>query len=149
MVPLLRTNICTLARRMCRAAPSGCRRFSDKQSKGSEKDRLTQVLIRAIDAKPREEPTPSKEEAARRHEIGTNYVIGNFKRHNEVNHDLACKIRLKNNAIKMLPKNSMIREDALKINIDDESCPPLSRLIPMETPPIPGFQASEFISGKD
>lgn len=149
MLPPLRTSVCTFALRMRRSAPSGCRRFSDKEKTGSEKDRLTQILIRAIDAKPREEPTPSKEEAGRRHEIGRNYVIGNFKRHNEVNHDMACKIRLKNHAIEMLPKDSMIREEALKISMDDESCPPISRLIPMETPPNPGFKASDFGSGND
>ena len=43
-------------------------------------DRLTNILTRVIDAKPRVPPKPTKEEAERRHTIGRNYVIGNFKK---------------------------------------------------------------------
>ena len=48
---------------------------------------------------------------------------------------------LKNHAIKMLPKNSLIPKAAMKI--DDEG-PPKWRHIPVWTPPIAGFDPDEF-----
>ena len=69
-------------------------------------DRLQSILVQAIDAKPQIPPKPSPEEAARRYKVGRQYVIGKFQKHNEIRHDLACKLKLKNWAIKMLPKAS-------------------------------------------
>jgi hypothetical protein len=118
---------------------------------GNESDRITDILIRAIDAKPRlEMPPPSVEEMKRRHNIANKYVVGMFQRENAINHDLACKLRLKNHAIRMLPKNNShlayLRHEALKVSMDPEFMPPTSRPIPVDTPPIPNFKPSQFIS---
>ena len=79
---------------------------------------------------------------ARRFEIGRQYVIGKFKRHNELNHDLTCKIKMKMFAVKMLPRGTRWKEEALKIT--DEG-PPLYRHIPLDTPPIPGYKVSDWV----
>lgn len=109
------------------------------------RDRVTELLIRGFDAAPEKPPPASEEEMTRRHEIGRNYVIGCFNRHNEINHDLNCKIRMKNHAIEMLPRNSWIKDEALKISDEDDALPPMWRSIPLDTPPIPGFDASELL----
>ena len=111
---------------------------------GGGKDRITELLVRAYDAPAIEPPPASEEEMARRHEIGRNYVIGMFNQHNEIDHDINCKLRIKDHAVQMLPRNSYLKEEALKISDDDESNPPLWRHIPSDTPPIPGFDPSEF-----
>jgi len=117
-------------------------------------DRLTNILIQVIDSKPRPAPKLSKEEVERRHNIGRNYVIGNFKKHNEINHDLACKIKMKNHAIAMLPKKSdkkygYLRDSALSVSIDDEFMPPFERPIAVDTPPIKDFDPSVFINEEE
>lgn len=99
------------------------------------------LILAALDAPMRQEPTISEEERERRYQIGRNYVIGKFRQHNEIHHDLACKLQLKNHAIRMLPKNTKLREEALKI---DESGPPSWRHHPVWTPPIPGFDPTQF-----
>jgi len=127
------------------------RAFSDKAEGG---DKLTNLLIKAIDAKPTPRPKFSPEEYAKHYEIGRNYVIGSFKVHNETNHDLACKIRLKNHAIKMIPRSTdeelaYLRENALLIEVDDNSLPPVHRSIPLDTPPVEGYDPSAFIAEGD
>lgn len=122
-----------------------------KKKKGKEKtgghDRVLDTILRALDAPfSKESPEPDEEEKARRFEIGRNYVIGMFELHNELNHDLACKMKMKRFAIKMLPRNSKLKEEALKI---DKSGPPLWRPIMADTPPIPGFDPSKFIHRDD
>merc|ERR1712146_615107 len=110
----------------------------------SEMSSMHNKVVSCLDAKVVDEPpVPTKEEMERRHKVGRNYVIGMFERHNELHHDLNCKIRLKNHAIKMLPKKSKLREAALEI--DDEG-PPRWRPMPVWTPPIPDFNAEEFLS---
>jgi hypothetical protein len=96
-----------------------------------------------LDAPISKPPSPSEEERKRRHEIGRNYVIGRFNQHNELHHDLGCKLQLKKHAIKMLPRNTRLKEAALRI---DEDYPPLWRNIPVETPPIENFDPSPFIA---
>ena len=88
----------------------------------------------------------SPEEKARRYQIGRNHVIGRFQQHNDLNHDLTCKIHLKKHAVKMLPRNSKLKEEAMKI---DSEGPPLWRHIAKWTPPIPGFNPSEFANKDD
>lgn len=122
-----------------------------KKKKGKEKtaghDRALDLILRCLDAPiSKESPEPDEEEKARRFEIGRNYVIGMFERHNEMNHDLACKMKMKTFAIKMLPRNSKLKEEALKI---DMSGPPLWRHIMADTPPIPGFDPSKFAQRND
>lgn len=102
---------------------------------------LNQILA-ALDAPVRKEPPISAEETERRYQIGRNYVIGCFEQHNDLNHDLACKLQLKRHALKMLPKEGRLREEALKI---DMSVPPLWRNLPVWTPPIPDFDPSQFV----
>lgn len=117
-------------------------------------DRLTNILIRAIDSKPRPRPKLSPEEAKKNYEIGRNYVIGRFQRHNEVMHDLACKMKMKSHAIKMMPRSTdetlgYLRKEALKIDSSRSSMPPLYRPIPLDTPPVPGYDASKYILEDD
>ena len=124
--------------------------FEQQADEKSKSDRMTKVLIDVIDAKPRKAAKPTKEEAERRHRIGRNYVIGNFKRHNEINHDLACKIKLKNHAIRLLPKKDdpkfgYLKMAAMEIDMGEDATPPYSRPIPMDTPPIPDFDPSRFM----
>ena len=87
------------------------------------------------------EPPISEEEQQRRHDIGRNYVIGRFEQHNAFHHDLACKLAMKQHAIKMLPRNSKIRDEALRTDYNlDGVEPPLARHIPQETPPAPSVK---------
>jgi hypothetical protein len=121
-----------------------------KKIKGKKQDgvgdRNLDLILRALDAPITEPPKPDEEEARRNYEIGRNYVIGMFEQHNAHNHDLACKIKLKEFAIKMLPRDSKLKEEALK---EDSSSPPLWRPIPNYTPPIPGFDPSVFANLDD
>jgi hypothetical protein len=123
-----------------------------KKKKGKQKttaghDRALDIIMRALDAPIlKESPEPDEEEMARRYEIGRNYVKGMFERHNELNHDLACKMKMKTFAIKMLPRNSKLKEEALKV---DASSPPLWRPIMADTPPIPDFDPTKFIHRDD
>lgn len=103
-------------------------------------------MLAALDATATKEPPISDEEKARRAEIGRNYVIGRFKQHNRMDHDLSCKIKLKKHAIRMLPRNSKLREEAMKFS--DEQ-PPAQRNIPVWTPPIPGFDPTLYSSQED
>ena len=110
--------------------------------------------MKIVDAKPRTPSKPSKEEAERRYNLGRNYVIGNFKRHNEIHHDLSCKIKMKDHAIKMLPRDNdekfgYLKAQALSISIDPEHMPPFYRPIAVDTPPIKGFDASKFINEEE
>uniref|UniRef100_A0A7S2U755 Large ribosomal subunit protein mL40 n=1 Tax=Attheya septentrionalis TaxID=420275 RepID=A0A7S2U755_9STRA len=125
----------------------------NKKSKSDGgKDRTVTLITKALND-PQNKPNPppaSEEEMARRSEIGRNYNIGTFKQHNALNHDLTCKLKMKNHAISMLPKNSTLREEALKIDMDDiENHPPKWRSIPTWTPPIPGFDPKKFILKDD
>ena len=126
------------------------RYFSEAPPDAGKGDRLYNILVKAVDSQPRPRPDFSPEEAAKNSEIGRQYVIGRFKRHNEINHDLACKIRLKQHAIRMMPKLSdelgYLREEALKIDDTEESMPPLFRPIPLDTPPIEDFDPTQFIA---
>ncbi len=70
------------------------------------------LLIKAYDAPSLIPPMPSVEEADRRYEVGRNYVIGSFERHNEMYHDLAVKIRMKRYALQLLPREKYDLGDA-------------------------------------
>ena len=61
----------------------------------SAENKLYELQIKAFDAPGRDPPLASEEEMERRYHVGRDYVIGCFKRHNELNHDLAVKIRMK------------------------------------------------------
>ena len=100
----------------------------------------------ALDAPSKVEPPVSVEEAQRRAKIGRDYVIGRFRQHNEIDHDLTCKIKLKQHALKMLPPGRL-RDEALKI--DERQVAPLWRHIAVWTPPIPGYDPTEFAEKKD
>ena len=123
-----------------------------KKKKASKRDatagrsRDLDLILAALDA-PRSEPPPAdEEEMNRRENVRKVYTVGKFHRHNEENHDLAAKLRLKQHAVKMLPKDSKLKEEALKI--DDEG-PPRWRTIPAWTPPIPDFDPSEFVTREE
>ena len=140
-------NYTKLLRQISRASHQA-RCFSEAPA-DSKGDRISNILVRAVDSIPRKRPKFSTEDAARNSEIGRNYVIGKFQAHNEIHHDLACKMRLKEHAIRMMPRLSddlgYLREEALKIDLHEDSMPPLFRPIPLDTPPIEGYDPSEFI----
>lgn len=141
-------------------ADASVRFFSDKSSKRTSnvvkkkkkgkksntgeggRDKQLDLVIRSLDAKKARPPPPDDEELARRNVMGRNYVIGRFEQHNALQHDLSCKIVMKQHAIKMLPRDSRIREQALNVNygttrMDAEAVPPLERHVPTEHPPRP------------
>ena len=127
-------------------AASSSKQPKKQKKKGKVKegsgDKIYDTLVRCIDAPQRKAPRASEEEMARRFQIGKQYVIGKFKQHNELNHDLSCKIKMKRFAVKMLPRGTMLKEEALKITDDG---PPIYRHIALDTPPIPGYQVSDWV----
>lgn len=120
-----------------------------KSSKGDTgRSRDLEIMLACLDAPKNKPPPPAdEEETKRREDIRKAYTIGKFKQHNEENHDLACKMRMKRHAINMLPKNTPLKEKAMRI--DDDQFPPRWRHIPAWTPPIPGFNPSEFMVLED
>eukprot|EP00521_Asterionellopsis_glacialis_P000874 CAMPEP_0195255038 /NCGR_PEP_ID=MMETSP0706-20130129/5403_1 /TAXON_ID=33640 /ORGANISM="Asterionellopsis glacialis, Strain CCMP134" /LENGTH=174 /DNA_ID=CAMNT_0040307815 /DNA_START=28 /DNA_END=552 /DNA_ORIENTATION=+ len=111
-----------------------------------KRDKQLEIALATLNAPIHKEPPVDADEQKRRYDIGRNYNIGRVNRHNELHHDLACKLKLKNHAIRMLPKHSKIKEEALKI---DAEGPPLWRDIMADTPPIPGFDPNVFLEGED
>mmetsp|Transcript_20946 Transcript_20946/g.29992 ORF Transcript_20946/g.29992 Transcript_20946/m.29992 type:complete len:200 (-) Transcript_20946:20-619(-) len=136
---------------------------SKMAAKEAKTNRLVDLMTKAYDAPVTAPPKVSEEEMAIRATIGRNHVIGSFKRHNEQNHDLAVKIRMKRHAMKLLPREGDIgdmpiegqkksvygkwRAAAFKVN--DNWGPPDSRPIPLLTPPIEGFDASLYMDAED
>ncbi|KAG7364956.1 mitochondrial ribosomal protein L28 [Nitzschia inconspicua] len=116
----------------------------EKKGKGSDggRSRDVEILIACLDAPKSKPPPADDEELQRREQILKNYTVGKFRQHNQENHDLTCKLKLKQHAMKMLPKNSKLREKALEV---DDTMPPRWRKMPTWTPPIPGFDPSEFM----
>ena len=106
------------------------------------RDKNLELILASLNAPERKEPEISAEEKARRYDVGRNYVIGRFRQHNEIHHDLACKIQMKKHAVKMMPRDSMLKEEAMKI---DGEGPPVWRHIAKWTPPIPGYNPSDFV----
>ncbi|KAL3812020.1 hypothetical protein ACHAXA_001327 [Cyclostephanos tholiformis] len=131
----------------------------------SAEKRITDLLIKAYDAPSLVPPPASAEEMAQRYNVGRNYVIGCFRRHNELNHDLAVKIRMKKYALRMMPREGIDlgdvtttssdgrsvygkwKAEALKVN--DSWGPPDHRHVPMYTPPIEGFDISQYMNMGD
>ena len=143
---------------------------SQTANKEAASAKMERMVVTALDAPYVGPPAASEEEMAHRYQIGRNFVIGSWERHNEMNHDLAVKIRMKRYAIKNLPKEGQLgdglvsvnnegeaiqetsvygrwREEAMKI--DDFPGPPGHRPIPMYTPPIPGFNIEEYMENDD
>jgi hypothetical protein len=100
------------------------------------------LILASLDAPMRNEPPVSEEEKARRHQIGRNHVIGKFRQHNDLHHDFTCKIYMKKHAIKMLPRESKLKQDALEIS---DQCPPDWVDIPVWTRPIEDFDPTPFL----
>lgn len=115
-----------------------------KESKTEKtgRSRDLQILMDCLDAPKVKPPPADEEEMKRRHSIQKNYTIGKFKQHNDENHDIACKMKIKKHAINMLPKGSALKEKAFEIN---DEFPPRWRTIPAWTPPIPGFNPAEYM----
>lgn len=137
--------------------PSAAKGRSEEEAK----NRIEKLIIKALDAPPGKAPPASAEEMERRYHVGRNYVIGRFKQHNEWNHDLACKIRMKKHAMRMLPREGELgdveengesvygkwKREAVKLN--DFWGPPDHRLIPMHTPPIEGFDPTIYMDQEE
>jgi hypothetical protein len=126
----------------------GAKKNPQASEAGDEaKSKQLKIVVSALDAPEDKEPPISAEEKERRYQIGRNYVIGRFQQNNRLDHDLTCKINMKQHAIRMLPKNTRLREEALKIC--DEMQPPFRRHMPMWTPPIPGFDPKKYANIDD
>mmetsp|Transcript_30122 Transcript_30122/g.82763 ORF Transcript_30122/g.82763 Transcript_30122/m.82763 type:complete len:193 (-) Transcript_30122:156-734(-) len=82
----------------------------------SSGDKHLQLVLSALNAPYKKEGPISEEERARREQIVKTYTIQRFNQHNEWDHDMACKIKMKQHAIRMLPKNSKLKEEALFIS---------------------------------
>lgn len=137
-----------VVRQRCEAAAIirnfGSVKKKEKKSRGGDitsRPRDLEVILSALDAPLTKPPAPDADEEARRERIRKAYTIGKFKQHNEENHDLACKLKLKQHALAMLPRNTKLKEEALKI---DSLGPPRWRRIPAWTPPIAGFDPNQF-----
>ena len=113
-----------------------------KKKNDTGRSRDLQILLDCLDAPKAKPPPPDEEETNLRRIVEKNYTIGKFKQHNAENHDVACKMKLKKHAINMLPKGTALKQRALEI---DDKSPPRWRIIPAWTPPIPGFDPSEFM----
>jgi hypothetical protein len=97
-----------------------------KSGKGdSEDQKMINRLSECLEAPVRKEGPISAEEKARRSIVGRNHVIGRFKQHNEIMHDISCKIQMKQHAVKMLPPGPL-KEHALADNLE---VPPDDRII--------------------
>lgn len=114
----------------------------EKKPKGdASRPRDLELVLAALDAPITKPPVGDEEEQARRERIRKAYTIGKFQQHNQENHDLNCKLRMKQHALRMLPRNSELKKKALEI---DENGPPRWRRIPAWTPPIPNFDPHQF-----
>jgi len=134
------------------------KKSSNKESTGRSRD--LELLLAFLDA-PKAKPPPPEddEEAERRERIRASYAAGTFRKHNEENHEIACKLRMKKHALNMLPKGTVLREKALSDDNDEDldldlgedvdrvrvGYPPRWRTIPAWTPPVPGFDPSEHL----
>lgn len=127
------------------AAKKPVRRF-DEPEDISTRDKNAELVIRCLDAPIILPPPPSKEEAIRRYAVGRASNIGLVEMHNDREHDLACKIKIKIHAVAMLPKHSTLKEKALE---EEDVGPPLYRPIPKTYPPIENFDRSMFEGGDD
>jgi hypothetical protein len=114
---------------------------------GGGRSRDLEILLACLDAPKKKLPTELTDQQKslweRRDEVFKNYTVGKFKQHNEENHDIACKLKMKQHALQMLRKHSTLKEKAL--TVDEKSFPPRWRKIPAWTPPIPNFNPSEFM----
>jgi Mitochondrial ribosomal protein L28 len=154
----------TAAARIGAPATIAARSFSDKPAKkvqkakkkkapqgkagdSSGRSKELELVLASLDAPSRAEGPISDEERERRVQVGRNYVIGRFRQHNEMDHDLTCKMHLKRHALNMLKRHTRLNEEALKI--DDDQAAPLWRRMPVWTPPIPGFDPSKFLDRDD
>eukprot|EP00586_Coscinodiscus_wailesii_P018057 CAMPEP_0172517640 /NCGR_PEP_ID=MMETSP1066-20121228/286779_1 /TAXON_ID=671091 /ORGANISM="Coscinodiscus wailesii, Strain CCMP2513" /LENGTH=106 /DNA_ID=CAMNT_0013299753 /DNA_START=402 /DNA_END=722 /DNA_ORIENTATION=+ len=88
-------------------------------------------MLAALEAPWATPPLASAEEMDRRSAVGRNYVIEMFKRHNDENHDLWCKMQMKKLAIRMLPEGSLVKEKAMTVvDPSKENYPPPDLVIP-------------------
>eukprot|EP00537_Pseudo-nitzschia_pungens_P014566 CAMPEP_0172384850 /NCGR_PEP_ID=MMETSP1061-20121228/2568_1 /TAXON_ID=37318 /ORGANISM="Pseudo-nitzschia pungens, Strain cf. pungens" /LENGTH=177 /DNA_ID=CAMNT_0013113631 /DNA_START=149 /DNA_END=682 /DNA_ORIENTATION=+ len=148
-----------LSGRVVSSTPSRC--FSDegpkrriskvkkkerKSSADTGRSRDLELLLAFLDAPKIKPPPADEEETARRELVKKNYTAGKFKQHNEENHDIACKLKLKKHAIGMLPKRTALKDKALEV---DSEYPPRWRTIPAWTPPIPGFNPSDYMGTEE
>ena len=105
------------------------------------------LVLDSLDAQYRQEEAISNEEKEHRAMVAKNYTIGRFRQHNEVDHDITCKLYLKQHAIKMMKGiDPMLIEEAMKVNNDQ---PPAWRDMPVWTPPIAGFDPDKYLKEEE
>mmetsp|Transcript_21889 Transcript_21889/g.28334 ORF Transcript_21889/g.28334 Transcript_21889/m.28334 type:complete len:186 (+) Transcript_21889:103-660(+) len=145
---LLRVPVRTFGKKSVKKADRPRRVYDPMEGATVERgDKNLQLVLDALNAPIVKEPEISKEEEARREAILKEFTIQRFNHHNNVNHDLSCKIGMKLHALEMLPKNSKIREDALAIADPDnepEWMTPPTYKIPGSPPEEKGDGFDEF-----
>lgn len=113
----------------------------------NEDEQMTNMLIACLDAPSREEPIDRRtvEEMERRKNIVKAFTVGRFEQHNESEHDMSCKWKLKNFAIEAIPEG-YLKDEALKVSESNDDFPPLWRPHALHTPPIPGFNPADWMN---
>jgi len=105
-------------------------------------------LLKMMDSKPDYPPAQSKEVMDRWFEIGRAYNVGMARSNNAVDHDLACKIRIKTLAMESLPSGEGIGMEARRVESfnpkDGSGSVPLWRHIMSDLPPIKNFDLNDY-----
>ena len=160
------SRIITARQRLLLLQPLQVRCFSDEpkqkqqkaKKKGKKSDSSSQkgadtaaqrnikLLMESLDAPYRKEGPVSAQEMERRAQVAKNYTIGSFRQHNEIDHDLNCKLKMKQHAIRMMKTHPELKEAALQIS---DEMPPRWRQIPVWTPPIAGFDPSTLVDEEE
>uniref|UniRef100_A0A7S2YI68 Uncharacterized protein n=1 Tax=Entomoneis paludosa TaxID=265537 RepID=A0A7S2YI68_9STRA len=108
----------------------GYKKNADKNKKGrgdyvaynpnevevDKSDKQLTHYLSFLNAPFKKEPPISEEEKERREAILKEYTIQKFKSHNAINHDLTCKGKMKAHALKMLPRNTKLKEHAVFVH---------------------------------
>mmetsp|Transcript_18213 Transcript_18213/g.41503 ORF Transcript_18213/g.41503 Transcript_18213/m.41503 type:complete len:187 (-) Transcript_18213:1929-2489(-) len=117
-------------------------------AKIDQKGDVLKRFMKMIDAEIDRPPTQSDEVMTRWFEIGRAYNAGMARRHNHIQHDLACKIKMKVLAMESLPRDAGIREAAFRVDEfnpkDHSGSVPLWRHIPSDLPPIKDFDLKDY-----
>jgi len=105
-------------------------------------------LLKMMDSKPDHPPSQSREVMDRWFEIGRAYNVGMARSNNAVDHDLACKIRMKTLAMESLPPGDGVGTEARRVDSfnpkDGSGSVPLWRHIMSDLPPIKNFDLNDY-----
>jgi len=125
-------------------SPKAKKKGDDDSSSSASVESLNR-FIEAAEAAKKFKPVFPPEELAEHARIAKEYRSGSLKRHNRRMKDLSTKICLQHDALEALPED--LRKHAL---IVDETPPPANRpWANWSTPPIPNFDAKNFLGKKE